>query len=105
MTTDRVVDLPEGTRPVPLGVTWGLFAAWAVHDLEELCTMAGWVDRARPRLEHDMPWVPAAVWDRMSVSQEHAATAIGVMGCVVASASARGARGVRARWRQRRGRS
>ncbi|TFV63690.1 HXXEE domain-containing protein [Geodermatophilus sp. DF01-2] len=72
-------------------VTWGLFAAWALHDAEELCTMAGWADRARPRLEQNLPWVPAAVWDRMSVSQEHATAAIGVMACVIGTAAARGA--------------
>jgi hypothetical protein len=68
-----------------------LFAAWALHDAEELATMAGWVDRARPRLEKNLPWIPARVWDRMSVSQEHATAAIGVMACVIGTAAARGA--------------
>ncbi|MGR6965805.1 HXXEE domain-containing protein [Geodermatophilus sp. URMC 61] len=72
-------------------MTWGLFVAWAVHDAEELCTMAGWADRARPRLERNLPWVPGAVWERMSVPREHATAAIGVMACVMGTAAARGA--------------
>jgi Protein of unknown function with HXXEE motif len=77
---------------LPGTVTWGLFAAWALHDAEELATMAGWADRARPRLKKHLPWIPARVWDRMSVSQEHAIAAIGVMACVIGTAAARGAR-------------
>ena len=49
--------------PLPRSVTWGLFVAWAVHDAEELWTMAGWADRARPRLERTLPGVPARIWD------------------------------------------
>ncbi|WP_067968161.1 HXXEE domain-containing protein [Nocardiopsis trehalosi] len=81
----------EGTR-VPAAATWGLLAAWAVHDAEELATMPGWARRARPRLEAALPWVPGRVWDRMDVSPAHAATAIGLMGAIVAAAAADGAR-------------
>ncbi|RJL25180.1 HXXEE domain-containing protein [Bailinhaonella thermotolerans] len=77
---------------VPAAVTWGLFAAWAVHDLEELVTMAGWSRRARPRLEERLPWVPAHVWDRLDVPQAHVNVAIGGMAVIVAAASAAGAR-------------
>ncbi|MGY1604328.1 HXXEE domain-containing protein [Geodermatophilus sp. SYSU D00815] len=83
---------PTGAARLPRAVTWGLFAAWALHDAEELGTMAGWAERARPRLEQDLPWVPPTVWNRMSVSQEHATAAIGVMACVIGAAAARGAR-------------
>jgi hypothetical protein len=87
------MSLVSATGPsVSPAVSWGLLAAWAVHDAEELATMAGWADRARPRLEKNLPWVPAAVWNRMAVSQEHANAAIGVMACVIGSAAARGAR-------------
>src|SRR4051812_38963066 len=77
---------------VPTAVTWGLFAAWPGDDAEELVTMAGWADRARPRLERNLPRVPPEVWQRMNVSQEHASAAIGVMACVIGAAAARGAR-------------
>ncbi|MET9249044.1 HXXEE domain-containing protein [Nonomuraea sp. NPDC003709] len=74
---------------VPPAVTWGLLAAWAVHDVEELATMAGWTRSARPRLEERLPWVP---WERLEVSQRHVNVAIGLMGGVMAGASALGAR-------------
>ncbi|MFI7640257.1 HXXEE domain-containing protein [Nonomuraea sp. NPDC049400] len=66
---------------VPSTVTWGLLVAWAVHDAEELATIAGWARKARER----WPWVP-------EVSQGHVNVAIGLMGGVVAGASALGAR-------------
>jgi hypothetical protein len=91
MTSRRPLRRDAGAR-VPTAVTWGLFAAWAVHDAEELVTMAGWFDRARPRLERNLPWVPPAVWQRMNVSQEHASAAIGVMACVIGAVATRGAR-------------
>lgn len=74
---------------VPAAVTWGLLAAWAVHDAEELATMAGWARRAHPRLERRFPGVP---WARLEVSQAHVNVAIGLMGGVIAGASALGAR-------------
>ncbi|TDQ55469.1 HXXEE domain-containing protein [Actinorugispora endophytica] len=77
---------------VPAAATWGLLAAWVAHDIEELATMATWAERARPRLEARLPWVPTAVWDRMRVSQEHVNVSIGLMGCLVAAAAADGAR-------------
>ncbi|KUP95271.1 HXXEE domain-containing protein [Thermobifida cellulosilytica] len=81
-----------GEARVPAAATWGLFVAWALHDAEELVTMAHWSRRARPRLEKALPWVPSAVWDRMDVSQEHVNLSLGLMGCVVAAAAAEGAR-------------
>jgi Protein of unknown function with HXXEE motif len=78
--------------PLPRTVSWGLLAAWAVHDAEELWTMAGWADRARPRLERTLPGVPARIWDGRSVSRPHAAVAIGLVGAFVGVAAARGAR-------------
>jgi hypothetical protein len=74
---------------VPATVTWGLFAAWVVHDAEELATMARWSRSARPRLERLFPSVP---WERLEVSQAHVTVAIGLMGAVMAAASAEGAR-------------
>ncbi|MGI5281775.1 HXXEE domain-containing protein [Nonomuraea polychroma] len=70
---------------VPATVTWGLLAAWAVHDAEEVATMAGWARKARPRLERRFPNVP---WERLEVSQRHVNVAIGLMGGVMAGAAA-----------------
>ncbi|WP_158843126.1 HXXEE domain-containing protein [Saccharothrix deserti] len=58
-------------------VTWGLLAAWVVHDLEELATMARWTRRHRH--------VP-------TTTTPEAAIAIGVVGVVIAAAAADGAR-------------
>jgi hypothetical protein len=68
---------------------WGLLIAWAVHDAEELATMAGWVERERPRLERLYPWIR---WDLLQVSQRHVTIAIGLMGLVMAAACAGGTR-------------
>ncbi|SDY79040.1 Protein of unknown function with HXXEE motif-containing protein [Geodermatophilus africanus] len=84
--------VPAPSRRLPRGVTWGLLLAWALHDAEELVTMPGWADRARPRLERTLPRVPARVWDRTAVSRPHATVAIGLVGSCIAAASARGAR-------------
>jgi len=79
----------DGAGPA---VTWGLLAAWAVHDAEELATMGGWLDRNRSRLEARFPRVSGRVWDRLRVSPAQAGIAIGAMGVVMAAAAARGAR-------------
>lgn len=88
--------LPTGAdmtgRPVSGAVTWGLFAAWAVHDAEELATMARWAATARPRLRKRFPQVPDAVRPQIDLSQREVNTAIGLMAGVVAAASAAGAR-------------
>lgn len=99
--TDRTAAVPAPTaapseagpaHPVSSFATWGLVAAWAVHDLEELATMPGWARRARPRLERAVPWLPGAVWDRLDTDRAHAAAAIGLTGAVMLAASADGAR-------------
>lgn len=66
---------------VPRAATLGLFAAWLVHDLEELLTMAAWTRR----MAHRMPWGP-------QMSQAHVNVGITLMGVVVAAASLAGAR-------------
>ncbi|MEU3216627.1 HXXEE domain-containing protein [Streptomyces sp. NPDC006971] len=77
---------------VSKAVAWGLLAAWVANDLEELVTMAGWARSAGPRLRERFPRVPERVWARMDLSQREAGVAIGLVGAVVAAASADGAR-------------
>lgn len=77
-------------RPVPLTVTAGLFVAWLLHDLEELATLPGWAGRHREQLRRTLPGVPASTWDRLDVSRRHTTAAIGLMGVLVAAASADG---------------
>ncbi|WP_241989837.1 MULTISPECIES: HXXEE domain-containing protein [unclassified Streptomyces] len=82
----------DGATGVSGAVSWGLLAAWAANDLEEIATMAGWLRTARPELRKRLPWLPDRVWERLDLSQREVNTAIGLMGVVVAAAAADGAR-------------
>ena len=74
-------------------VTFGLLAAWAVHDLEEVATVPRWVRSRAPELRERFPQVPAAVWRRLeSVDGREFATAVLVLGLVVTAAAADGHR-------------
>ncbi|MFE3602502.1 HXXEE domain-containing protein [Streptomyces sp. NPDC059142] len=72
--------------------TWGLLAAFVVHDLEELATMPGWADAQVDRWREAHPQVPERVWSTLRVTPGHTATAIGLMGLLVGAAAADGAR-------------
>jgi Protein of unknown function with HXXEE motif len=70
--------------------TTGLFAAWMVHDLEELATMSA-NSRALARRLPD--WVPVAASVReRGFTQRYVATGIRAVGVVIATASVRGYR-------------
>ncbi|MEU0741900.1 HXXEE domain-containing protein [Streptomyces sp. NPDC006134] len=72
-------------------VTLGLLAAWALHDAEEAAVLPGWLRRNTPRLRERFPGVPEAVWRRAgTLEAREFAAAVGVMGAVVAAASAAG---------------
>lgn len=74
-------------------VTLGLLAAWTVHDLEEVATVARWTRTRVPVLRERHPRVPDRVWRSMeAVDGREFATAVGVMAVVVAAASADGHR-------------
>jgi hypothetical protein len=73
-------------------VTFGLLAAWALHDTEELAALPGWLRRNVPVLRERFPGVPEAVWRRAeSVDGRQFAAAVGVMAAIVTTASASGA--------------
>ncbi|MDX3232620.1 HXXEE domain-containing protein [Streptomyces sp. ME19-01-6] len=85
MTTDG-----KGTGPC---VTFGLLAAWAVHDLEEVATVPGWARARVPELRKRFPQVPERVWQRLaSVDGREFATAVAGMAVIVAAAAAEGHR-------------
>lgn len=73
-------------------MTWGLLLAWIIHDAEELATMPGWSQQAPEQLARTAPFVPAAVRRQLPMSTSEAATAVGLMGVVMAAASVAGAR-------------
>ncbi|MFF4141986.1 HXXEE domain-containing protein [Streptomyces sp. NPDC001698] len=78
-------------QQVGTAVTFGLLAAWALHDVEELATVPGWQRRNVPVLRERFPGVPEAVWRRLgSVDAREFAVAVGMMGAIVAAASAAG---------------
>ncbi|MGW7421576.1 HXXEE domain-containing protein [Streptomyces sp. NPDC054813] len=77
-----------GTR-VGAGVTFGLLAAWAVHDLEEVATVPGWARGRVPGLRQRFPRVPERMWQRLeSLDGREFATAVVGMAVVVATAAA-----------------
>ncbi|MEU3873120.1 MULTISPECIES: HXXEE domain-containing protein [Streptomyces] len=88
---DRTPD-KEARDAIPAAVYWGLFAAWAANDLEELLAMAPWSKGAVPRLAARFPRVPRRVWSKVEVTQPQVNVAIGLMALFIAAAAADGAR-------------
>ncbi|MEW2353088.1 HXXEE domain-containing protein [Spirillospora sp. NPDC029432] len=74
-------------------VTYGLLAAWAVHDAEEVIMVPRWVRARVPELRERFPQVPAPVWRRLeSIGGGEFAIAVSGMGLLVAAAAADGHR-------------
>jgi hypothetical protein len=71
-------------------VSLGLFATWAISDIEELLTMSRTSKDVLSRLPAVLP-VPQAL-RREGVSQRHFATAVGAMGLAMGTAAALGVR-------------
>jgi Protein of unknown function with HXXEE motif len=68
----------------------GLFAAWALHDLEELCTMP---TTSREMMVRAPAWLPVPEdVRRHGYSRSHFRAAVAVMAAVVAAAGADGVR-------------
>ncbi|WP_051779004.1 HXXEE domain-containing protein [Streptomyces sp. NRRL S-241] len=93
-STSRSASAPAAGPAISRGaVTLGLLAAWTVHDLEEVATMTHWTRTRIPVLRERHPRVPDRIWRRLeAVDGREFATAVGVMGLVVAAASADGYR-------------
>jgi Protein of unknown function with HXXEE motif len=70
--------------------TAGLFAAWLVHDLEELATMSS---NSRTIARRLPDWVPLSASVRQrGLTQRNVATGISAVGLVIAAATVRGYR-------------
>lgn len=70
----------------------GLFTAWALHDAEELLTMAKNTQQILPQLPR---WLPIPVTNRIrneGMSQKHVNTGLAIMAVLVAIVSAQGVR-------------
>ncbi|MFI8826435.1 HXXEE domain-containing protein [Streptomyces sp. NPDC053431] len=73
--------------------TYGLFAAWAIHDCEELAFGPRWTRENLPRLRERFPGVPEAVWKAVeAVDEREFALAVGAMAAIVGSAAVAGGR-------------
>lgn len=74
-------------------VTLGLLAAWMVHDAEEVAAVPGWTRGRVPEIRQRITVVPDAVWDRLeSMERREMATAVALVGAVVAVAAVDGQR-------------
>ncbi|NWF28888.1 HXXEE domain-containing protein [Streptomyces sp. PKU-EA00015] len=74
-------------------VTYGLLAAWVLHDAEELATGPRWLRENVPVLRRRFPQAPERVWRAMdAVDEREFAAAVGVMAAIVGSAAVAGHR-------------
>ncbi|WP_346163754.1 HXXEE domain-containing protein [Streptomyces bangladeshensis] len=79
------------TNAVTGAVTWGLLAAWAVHDTEEVVMVQRWLRTRLPELRGRFPGVPEPVWRGLAgMDRRRFGTAVAAMGVVVAAAAADG---------------
>lgn len=78
---------------VSAAVTYGLLAAWVLHDAEELATGPRWVRENAPRLRKRFPEVPERAWRSLeSVGEREFAIAVAAVGAAVVAAAAAGHR-------------
>ncbi|MFH8348755.1 HXXEE domain-containing protein [Streptomyces sp. NPDC018045] len=74
-------------------VTFGLLAAWAVHDAEEVAFGPRWIRQSLPELRKRFPGAPERLWNALeNVDQREFTLAVGAMAAIVATASAHGHR-------------
>jgi hypothetical protein len=86
-------EVGDAGRAVEVAVTFGLLAAWAVHDLEEVAVMPGWAGGHVPGLRERYPRVPERVWQRLEATDgREFAVAVALMAGVVAAAAGDGHR-------------
>ncbi|WP_442816620.1 HXXEE domain-containing protein [Streptomyces sp. NBC_01304] len=82
-----------GVEGIGAGVTFGLLAAWAVHDLEEVATVPHWVRTGVPELRKRYPQVPERIWQRLeSIDGKEFATAVAGVAVLLTAIAAEGHR-------------
>ncbi|MFD7440671.1 HXXEE domain-containing protein [Streptomyces sp. NPDC059909] len=74
-------------------VTYGLFAAWVLHDAEEVAFGPRWIRENLPALRKRFPDAPERVWRALeAVDEREFAVAVGAMATIVGAAAVAGAR-------------
>ncbi len=87
------VAMSEITQDMSPAVTFGLLAAWALHDAEEVVFGPRWIRNSVPELRERFSGVPERFWKALEgVDQREFTVAVGAMAVVVAAASVRGHR-------------
>ncbi|MFG2650296.1 HXXEE domain-containing protein [Streptomyces sp. NPDC048436] len=82
-----------GGSGVGAGVTFGLLAAWTLHDAEEVALVPVLAHRRVPELRERFPRVPERIWRQLdSIDRREFTAAVAGMGIVVAAAAADGHR-------------
>ncbi|MET9294518.1 HXXEE domain-containing protein [Streptomyces sp. NPDC003077] len=88
-----VAEPDGGARAIGPAVTYGLLAAWALHDAEEVACGPRWLRAHLPALRERFPDVPERVWRVLEdVDEREFGYAVAVMGVIVAAAAAHGHR-------------
>lgn len=81
------------TSNVNSAFSYGLLAAWALHDAEEVFLGPRWLRERLPELRERFPEVPEGVWKAAeSVDEREFAVAVAGVGAVVAAAAVAGQR-------------
>lgn len=84
---------PNPNSNLNRAVTYGLLAAWALHDAEEVLAGPRWLREHLPELRERFPDVPEAVWKAVEgVDEREFAVAVAGVGAFVAAAAVAGRR-------------
>ncbi|OKI07193.1 hypothetical protein A6A06_36460 [Streptomyces sp. CB02923] len=85
--------MSKTTQDMSPAVTFGLLAAWALHDAEEVAFGPRWIRARLPELRKRFPGAPERLWKALEgVDQREFTVAVGAMAVIVAAASAQGHR-------------
>ncbi|WP_030017361.1 HXXEE domain-containing protein [Streptomyces monomycini] len=85
--------MSEITQDMSPAVTFGLLAAWALHDAEEVAFGPRWIREHLPELRERFSGAPERLWTALEgVDQREFTVAVGAVAVIVAAASARGHR-------------
>ncbi|MFH8752669.1 HXXEE domain-containing protein [Streptomyces rimosus] len=85
--------MSQKTQDLSPAVTFGLLAAWALHDAEEVALGPRWIQDHLPELRKRFPGAPERLWRALEgVDQREFTVAVGAMAVIVAAASVRGHR-------------